>query len=133
VIKISNDFGNIGTYVVYQWIHVSHSFMKHYLNIEVYHTFRNFGIHMHFKLATTLCLAYYCKIRSYISNVCSKCIYLYSLHKCIKRSHANKIKETITDLQNNTTKWKKRDFRKNWKKETPNFEFIWKRKTKCNF
>jgi hypothetical protein len=24
--------------------------MKHYLNIEVYHTFRNFRTHMHFKL-----------------------------------------------------------------------------------
>jgi hypothetical protein len=24
----------------------------------------------------------------------------------MKRSHVNKIKETITDLQNNTTKWK---------------------------
>jgi hypothetical protein len=54
----------------------------------------------------TFCLDYYCKIRSYISNVCSKWIYLYSLHKCMKRSHVNKIKETITDLQNNTTKWK---------------------------
>jgi hypothetical protein len=50
VIKLSNDFGNSGTYVVYKWIHVSHNFMKHYLNIEVYHTFRNFRIHMHFKL-----------------------------------------------------------------------------------
>jgi hypothetical protein len=50
VIKLSNDSGNSGTYVVSKWIHVSLSFMKHYLNIEVYHTFRNFWIHMHFKL-----------------------------------------------------------------------------------
>jgi hypothetical protein len=50
VIKLSNDFDNSGTHVVYKWIHVSHSFMKHYLNIEVYHTFQIFRIHMHFKL-----------------------------------------------------------------------------------
>jgi hypothetical protein len=75
------------------------------LNIEVYHNFWNFRIHMHFKLCITLCLVYYCKIRSYISNVCSKCIYLYSLHKCMKRSHVNKIKEIEINMQIDDISW----------------------------
>jgi hypothetical protein len=83
--------------------------------------------------AITLCLDYYCKIRSCISNVCSKCIYLNSLHKCMKRSHVNKIKEIITDLQNNTTKWenvilekigkKKHQILSSYEREQPNATF----------
>jgi hypothetical protein len=50
VIKISNNFNNSGTHVVCKRIHVLHSFMKCYLNIQVHHTFLKFRIHIHFKI-----------------------------------------------------------------------------------
>jgi hypothetical protein len=50
VIKISNDFNSSGKHVVCKRIHVLHSFMKCYLNIQVHHTFLKFRSHIHFKL-----------------------------------------------------------------------------------
>jgi hypothetical protein len=50
VIKISNDFNNGGTHVVCKLIHVLHTFMKCYLNIQVHHTFLKFRIHTQLKL-----------------------------------------------------------------------------------
>jgi hypothetical protein len=57
VIKISNDFNNCGTHVVCKRIHVLHSFMKCYLNIQVHHTFLKFRSHIHFKLDSKVVLS----------------------------------------------------------------------------
>jgi hypothetical protein len=57
VIKISNDFNNSGTHVVCKRIHVLHSFMKCYLNIQVHHTFLKFRSHIHFKLDSKVVLS----------------------------------------------------------------------------
>jgi hypothetical protein len=53
--QMKNDFNNsllgvIQTYISNLHYHNSNNIIKHYLNIVVYHIFRNFRIHMHYKL-----------------------------------------------------------------------------------
>lgn len=55
-IKISNGYDKGRIYIVYKCLHLSHSSIQCYLNIEVFHTYQLVRTHMHVKFEHNLVL-----------------------------------------------------------------------------
>ena len=56
VIKVSNDFGNGGTYIVYKWIQSYKFSCNLKVNIELFHTLQNVRTCIHLKIDHNLVL-----------------------------------------------------------------------------
>jgi len=57
-IKISNGYDKGRIYIVYKCLHLSHSSIQCYLNIEVFHTYQHVRTHMHVKFEHQIWIKY---------------------------------------------------------------------------
>ena len=55
-IQISNGYDKRRIYIVYKCLHLSHSSIQYYLNIEIFHTYQHVRTHMHVKFEHNLVL-----------------------------------------------------------------------------
>ena len=91
-IKISNGYNKGRMYIVYKCLHLSHSSIQYYLNIDVFHTYQHVRTHMHVKFEHNLVLTLTLQNTMFykVMVVQNKCFF-YMLFRSNKIRHRHRI------------------------------------------
>ena len=100
-IKISNGYDKGRIYIVYKCLHLSHSSIQCYLNIEVFHTLQYVPTNMHVKFEHNLVLTLVLQnTMLYKVMVVQNKYFFYMVFRRNKIRHRNRIYEIKSVLKN---------------------------------